>query len=151
VRAAFERQQLVLAYEPVVDTARDEVVSAVARLHWHHPERGLLEASDLRALAEQGGVARRLSRWTLEQAIRACSAWQQAGVACGVAVPLNAEDLRDVHVLRMVAALLECWRLPAERLTLEIAAGIAERGSVLADLAQAGVRLAIADPAGPLA
>lgn len=150
LRAAVAQDQLFLAFQPIVDVRNDDCVAVEALVRWHHPDRGIIEPKDFIPIAEETGAIRRVSRWVLNDAIRACRAWQQVAPGCGVSVNLAMHDLRDTELPRVVASLLECWRLPPELLTLEIT----ERGAmieadlvcvVVSQIRATGVRFALDD------
>ena len=150
LRVAASQGQLFLVFQPIIDvrTGACPVVETLVR--WQHPHRGLLEPKDFVPLAQQGGAMRNLSSWILGEAIRACSSWRDSGLACGVAVNLAADDLADRGLPHRVRGLLECWRMPAELLTLELneRAGMPEPGlvgDVMRELDAMGVRLSIDD------
>lgn len=117
---AIQQGQLVLAFQPVVDCRRDEVVSVEALVRWQHPRRGLVPPDEFIPLAEQTGVIRRLSRWVLESALREQKRWRGAGLDIVVAVNLSMLDLHDVDLPDAVANMLQAHRVPGGALRVEI-------------------------------
>ena len=59
--------QLLLHYQPKVDLKTNSLIGAEALVRWRHPKRGLVPPNDFIALAEQGGLIKRLTRWVLER------------------------------------------------------------------------------------
>jgi diguanylate cyclase (GGDEF)-like protein len=150
LRQALESGGLHLAYQPKVDlsTGRADQIEALVR--WTHRERGTIPPDEFIPLAEHTGLIRPLTEWVLNEAIRQASAWQEAGLAIGVAVNLSVWNLQDKHLTEIIARMLEQWHLPASLMHLEIT-----ESALMADPARAletvsvlhtmGVRIAIDD------
>ena len=151
LRAAIERNELSLAFQPKIDlTGSYQSVSVEALVRWHHPIHGTIPPDDFIPIAEQTGVIDELTDWVLAAALRQCREWLDRGLDIAVAVNLSARVLRDVTFHRRLVELLEAHHVPPARLTLEIteSAIMADAGhaiDVLWRLRRAGVRLSIDD------
>jgi EAL domain-containing protein (putative c-di-GMP-specific phosphodiesterase class I) len=73
--AAFDDGALRFTFEPEVDLRTGNVPGMTARLQWAHPERGLLDAADVRAIAQYAGLADHLDQWALRAAVTECRTW----------------------------------------------------------------------------
>ena len=76
LRRAIRRDELFLAYQPIVDLATSRVTGVEVLVRWRHPERGLIPPLDFIAVAEDSGYIRPLGRFILEQACRQAREWQ---------------------------------------------------------------------------
>src|SRR4029077_15673217 len=56
LRAALQRGQFELDYQPQLNLERGEVTGFEALLRWHHPERGIIPPADFIPLAEETGL-----------------------------------------------------------------------------------------------
>lgn len=150
LRAALDRDQLELHYQPKLNLARDAVDGAEGLVRWNHPTLGAVPPDAFIALAEETGNIRRLTRWALAAGIAQARRWHAAGRTLRVSVNVSARDLDDAELPRRVAELLALHALPPECLALEITEG-AIMGkpeaaiSVLRRLADQGIDLAIDD------
>ena len=150
LRRAIEQRELVLYYQPKIDVRRGRISGVEALVRWRHPERGLVPPDQFIPLAEQTGLIKSLSRWVLDEALRQCHIWDEAGLTLAVNVNLSMWNLHDPRLPEIVAELLAAWQVPAERLWLEITesavmANPARAMQVLERLRALGVRIAIDD------
>ena len=120
LRHALEHDELRLFYQPKIELATGRVAGAEVLLRWQHPTRGLLAPGAFIPFAEQTGFIRRITRWTLDQAVAQCAEWHRAGSALPLAVNISADDLGDPQLARRVGALLTRHQLPPSLLTLEV-------------------------------
>ena len=91
LREALETDQLVLHYQPLLDLRDGTVTSVEALARWNHPTHGLLAAELFMPIAEQAGLAARISVWALEQAAAQLTRWRDAGHLLQVAVNVPAQ------------------------------------------------------------
>jgi diguanylate cyclase (GGDEF)-like protein len=150
LRSAIEEGQLVLHYQPKVCLGRDEVTGVEALVRWEHPTRGMLPPSEFVPLAERTGTISDLTHWVLDTALAQCRAWRDAGLDLPVAVNLAAPNVVDTSLPDLVAALLERWDVPGDRLECEISehtvmADPTRAIEVMERLRALGVRLSLDD------
>lgn len=150
LRAALDRDQLALHYQPKLNLASNAVDGAEGLVRWQHPTLGSVPPDDFIALAEETGNIRRLTRWALAAGSAQAKRWHAAGHAIRVSINVSARDLDDTDLPRRVAELLALHALPPQRIALEITEG-AIMGKpdtaivVLRRLADLGIDLAIDD------
>ena len=150
IRAAVDKGELVVHFQPEVDLATGQTTRAEALLRWEHPDQGLLLPDSFIPLACRSTLIRPITRFVLDAALRQCRAWQDAGLAVGVSVNLAARDLADPQLEHEVADALRKWKVKPELLQLEIPenAVVSDRDRVmktLARLGERGVTLAVDD------
>ena len=150
LRHAIDHGQLLLHYQPKVDTHSRRVLGVEALVRWQHPKHGLIPPLDFIPLAESIGLITPLTHFVLDAALRQCQAWRQAGHELIVSVNVSTRRLLDPAFPDEVADLLARWRIPAGMLELEIteSAIIADPVhalQVLEKLNAMGVQLSIDD------
>lgn len=147
---ALRHNQLVLHYQPIVDT-RDGAIGAVeALLRWRHPQRGLVQPVDFIAQAERSELIKPITLWVLDMALAQHVAWRAQGLQIKVAVNISARNLHDNDLPQLVLALCRKHRAAPVYLTLEITESAIitdpKRAlETLQELSGAGVTIAIDD------
>jgi diguanylate cyclase (GGDEF)-like protein len=128
LRKAIIDGQIVLYYQPKLDLATGEVLSAEALVRWMHPRLGLVSPADFVPVAEHTGLIRPLTSHVLTTAVRQAAAWRSSGREVAVAVNLSARNLHDGGIITEVPVNLSRFDLPARLLRLEIT-----ESSIMAD------------------
>jgi diguanylate cyclase (GGDEF)-like protein len=150
LRRALEGKEIVLYFQPKAALRGGEVRGAEALVRWRHPDRGLLGPDEFIPLAQHTGLIRPLTLFVIDAALEQCSRWSRDGFELRVAVNLAMRNLLDLSFPDDVAALLAKWRVPPERLELEITESTImgdpfRARQVLQRLDSMGVRLSIDD------
>jgi len=151
LRAAIDRDELVLHYQPQQSLTTSDIVGLEALIRWNHPIRGLVPPGDFIPLAEASGIIVPLGEWVLGEACRQVAQWRADGlVPPPVAVNLSASQFSDDGLVAKVASALSAAGIEAAALELEITetsvmldVDLATRS--LTELRALGVSLAIDD------
>ena len=121
LRTGLAEGQLWLAYQPIWDLQTTGACVAVeALLRWDSPKRGPVPPSDFVPLCEHSSLVRDLTRFVLDEAMRQCRAWEDAGTRLNVALNLSASNLGEADLPELVAGLLADHGLSADRVVLEV-------------------------------
>jgi EAL domain-containing protein (putative c-di-GMP-specific phosphodiesterase class I) len=145
---AMAAQEFIVDFQPIVDLASGEVISAEALARWHHPEHGKLTPMQFLETVERSGHLPAFADAVLEQALTAITTWREAGFDLPVAVNVSPRSLLDPEFPAAVLERLKNHGVPADRLVLELAETltisqleVVERA--LGKLHEAGVGLAL--------
>jgi diguanylate cyclase (GGDEF)-like protein len=120
LRAAIDRNELRLLYQPKIELSGETTVGVEALLRWAHPQRGLLTPERFVPFAEQTGFVRTLTAWVVGEAVRQAAAWRAGGRKLKVSVNISSQDLLSPGLRELVSASLAEHDLPARLLCLEI-------------------------------
>ena len=149
LRAAFERNELELHYQPQVHPTGRAVLALEALLRWQHPRLGSVPASTILAIAEDTGLIVPLGSWVLRQACAEAQSWPVVGPGpLRIGVNLSAPQILEAAFVERLDGVLEASGLAPERLELEVtetavAAEADAMAARLAALRRLGVGLAI--------
>jgi diguanylate cyclase (GGDEF)-like protein len=150
LRAAVERRDLTVVFQPKVDPRTGRVTGAEALTRWNHPTLGNIPPDQFIPLAEHSGLVRPLTLHVLEVALRRRAAWARSGHDLHVAVNLSPNSLMETELPEIVARLLAQTGNPPHVLTLEITEStiLADPAGSMATLERLhalGVKLSIDD------
>jgi diguanylate cyclase (GGDEF)-like protein len=120
LRRALHSRELEVHFQPQLDLSTAEVFGFEALVRWNHPVRGRIQPDDFIAMAEHAGLIKPLTHVVLDEALRQCARWRDAGHALRVSVNVSARSLLTSTLPEDVAALLAAHQLPATALCLEV-------------------------------
>ncbi|WFE30805.1 bifunctional diguanylate cyclase/phosphodiesterase [Solwaraspora sp. WMMD791] len=150
MRGAIDRDELRLAFQPVVAVPSVRPVGAEALIRWHHPELGRVPPDEFIPLAEECGMINRLGAWVLDEACRQLARWLAEGHDVWVSVNVSPHELHAPAYVLQVDEALRRHQVPPQRLVLEVtehavARDLAELIRRLTALRATGVRIALDD------
>ncbi|WP_294370783.1 EAL domain-containing protein [Pseudacidovorax sp.] len=150
LRQALERGELVLHYQPKIDSRRRELSGVEALVRWNHPVRGTLGPGIFIPVAERFGLIGQLGQWVIEEACRQMKEWARAGLPMRVAINLSAQQLHEADLVERIDAALRRNGVAASQLLCEITETVTMEDvnttqEVFGRLARIGVFIAIDD------
>lgn len=108
LRKAIERGELVLHYQPQVDTHSGSVVGAEALLRWDHGEMGLVPPGKFISMAEEIGLIREFGDWVLVEACRQIREFSEQGINVPrIAINVSARQFEPGFVERVEEVIAE--------------------------------------------
>ncbi|MDP2774289.1 MAG: EAL domain-containing protein [Nocardioides sp.] len=117
----LHREQIALAYQPVVDLDTGAVVGAEALLRWHHPTRGHVSPLDAVVAAESSGLIHTLGLHVLELALVQSAPWRaRASGSFSLHVNVSPHQLNDPAFVTAVTDLLGAHDVAPHELLLEL-------------------------------
>lgn len=125
---SIEREELLVYYQPQVDSCSGGVIGLEALVRWNHSQWGFIPTPKFISIAEKNGFIHALGEWVLRTACQQNKAWQDAGLAqIPVAVNLSALQFNNPHLLDNVAEVLAQTGLEARYLELEVTESVVMR------------------------
>jgi diguanylate cyclase (GGDEF)-like protein/PAS domain S-box-containing protein len=153
LRRALERDELRVAYQPIVSLQDGSVVSVEALLRWKHPTRGLLSPAEFIPVAEESGLIEPIGRWALDAACTQAVRWHAArpdSRPLGISVNLSVRQFTQRDLEATVANTLALTGIDPSSLCLEITESVlAEESEKVSEtilrVARNGVRFVLDD------
>jgi diguanylate cyclase (GGDEF)-like protein/PAS domain S-box-containing protein len=151
LRGALERDELVLYYQPVLDTKRGDIIGMEALVRWRHREWGLLSPAKFIGIAEETGLIVPIGQWVLHTACTQQRSWIELGLPpIRIAVNLSPRQFVHRHLIDDITQALQSTKFDPSWLELEITETTvmhnAQRAvALLGELKQMGIRIAIDD------
>ncbi|GAA0517165.1 GGDEF domain-containing protein [Saccharopolyspora subtropica] len=151
LRAAAHKDQLWMAYQPIIDLGTGQVVAVEGLLRWTHPLYGTVSPGEFIPLAEESDLIHEIGAHMLRMASSELAAHRSRHqLDLRLKVNLSARQLEDPHLYTDVHAALGEAGLPASAVCLEVTESAlmhdpTAAAQVLSGLRRLGVRLAIDD------
>jgi diguanylate cyclase (GGDEF)-like protein len=152
LRAAVEREQFSVDYQPIVRLADGAIAGFEALIRWRPAGGAEVLPAEFVPLAEEVGLIVPVGRFVMDQAMRSLRAWhQQTGNRnLKMHVNLSVGELLEPGLEAFVTSHLRKYALDASAVTIEMTESSVMRGNALAldhltRLREAGVPLCIDD------
>lgn len=150
LRAALDRDEFHLVYQPQVDSASGRIHAVEALIRWAHPQRGWVSPMEFIPLAEENGLIERIGLWVLRTACAQAAAWNGMGLQVKIAVNLSPLQFADNNLPQKVVQVLAQTGLAPALLELEVTEGAlmvnsAATRAALQTLRDLGVQIALDD------
>ncbi len=120
LREAIISGGLKLVYQPKVDLASGALQGVEALVRWVHPEHGEIPPGRFIPVAEESGLIVSLTQWVLNEALRQCRRWRDAGFEVPVAVNFSMWDVQDSGTVARLDDMVQAWGVPPEFIEIEI-------------------------------
>ena len=129
LRFATEKGELLLNFQPVVDSRREHVVAFEALVRWQSPEHGFVSPVKFIPVAEDTRLIVPIGEWVLREACRQAATWPDS---IKVSVNVSGEQLLEPGFSKTVVRALSDTGLPARRLEVEVTESIFLRDAQIA-------------------
>ncbi len=121
LKRAFERDELLVHYQPKYNLETGEVFGAEALVRWELPERGLVLPSDFIPIAEDSNLIIDIGEWVLDKVCEDFRIWQRSVSSPGrVSVNLSLKQLRQLNFISRIKSILRGHEVSPTSLELEI-------------------------------
>ena len=146
LRAAIKRDELTIAYQPLVSCCGTRMQGLEALVRWQHRELGQVPPEDFIPLAEARGLVAPLGEWVLRRACSDARRWPSLRIAVNV----SPVQFRQRGFVDKVKSIIEATGFDPNRLDLELTEGVliqdAEQAeNVIMELRALGIRMGLDD------
>jgi EAL domain-containing protein (putative c-di-GMP-specific phosphodiesterase class I) len=150
LRGAYEREEFVLYYQPIVDRF-ERPVAVEALLRWQRPDIGLIGPDRFIPQCEETGLIVPLGRWVIRRALEQLAQWDAAGLPpLRIALNISARQVLDPQLSDSLSEAIAATSIAPNRIELEMTESVvmgdvpgARR--VIGELRKLGVRIALDD------
>jgi len=121
LKRAFERDELLVHYQPKYNMKTGEVFGAEALVRWELPERGLILPADFIPIAEDSNLIIEIGEWVLDKVCEDFRVWQRSVSSPGrVSVNLSLKQLRQLNFISRISSIMRGHEVSPTSLELEI-------------------------------
>jgi len=150
LRGALERDELVLHYQPVMNTQNGAIVGVEALVRWQNGEN-LLPPGKFIGIAEETGLIVPIGEWVLQRACEQQRAWHALGLPpIRIAVNLSPRQFVHRQLIQDIVRVLSATSCDTSLLELEITESTVMHNApravaLLSELKAMGIRISIDD------
>lgn len=149
LKRALEKEELYLAYQPLVDLNTKEIIGVEALLRWEHPKYGNITPMEFIPIAEESDLITTIGDWAMREACRQVKIWHKKGSRIYVAVNVSLRQIWQKEFVQTVHTILKETGIEAKYLKVEITESLmyseVESKQLLRDLKSIGVSLSLDD------
>jgi len=151
LKAAFENDEFLIHYQPVIDIHKNEVIGVEALLRWQHPDKGMIQPADFVSIVEDCGLIVALGEWLIFSVCKQIKVWHDAGLEKqNVSINLAPRQFKEQDLVALFTQALAENNLDASSLSVEVTErtlidNIGEVESTLKKLRGMGVKILLDD------
>ncbi len=121
LKAAFEDDEYLIHYQPVIDIHKNEIVGVEALLRWHHPEKGMIQPADFVSVVEDCGLIVALGEWMIFSICKQISLWQESGLKHQqVSINLAPRQFKEQDLVAVFTQAIAENNIDASSLSVEV-------------------------------
>lgn len=126
VSSALKNGELRAFFQPIVSTNKfKEVVAVEALARWNHPVHGEVFPRGFLPMLEHSGLLSEFSQLIVRQSIQQLRRFRDSGLDISVSINMTALELANFDWTEELTDLVDEYRVPAEKITLEITEAMA--------------------------
>ncbi len=121
LKAAFENDEFVLHYQPIIDIHKNEVMGVEALLRWQHPDKGMIHPSDFISVVEDCGLIVALGEWVINTVCKQLKVWADAGLEKqNVSLNLAPRQFKEQDLVALFSQAMSENNVEGSSLSIEI-------------------------------
>ncbi|WP_061810379.1 EAL domain-containing protein [Rossellomorea vietnamensis] len=121
LRKAIKNNELLLHYQPKVDTNTGRLLGAEALIRWQHPEWGLVSPHEFIPIAEENGLIISITDWVIQTVCEQIREWERSNVrAVPVSINMSPKRFLRNDWMQTILTIIEETGVDPSLLDLEI-------------------------------
>ena len=151
LKSAFENDEYLIHYQPVIDIHKNDIVGVEALLRWQHPDKGMIQPADFVSIVEDCGLIVALGEWVIFSVCKQISVWHEAGLKDQkVSINLAPRQFKEQDLPALFAQAIAENNIDASALSIEITErtlidNVGEVEATLKKLRSMGMRVMLDD------
>jgi EAL domain-containing protein (putative c-di-GMP-specific phosphodiesterase class I) len=121
LRRSFERDELLLHYQPKYELCSGRMVGAEALVRWDMPDRGRIQPNEFIPLAEQTNLIIEIGEWVIEKVCSDIEKWHKlVGDPGRIAINLSLKQLRQKNFFNSINRIFTRYGIKPSDIEFEI-------------------------------
>ncbi len=96
LKKAVENEEMVLYFQPQVDSRSNQIIGAEALIRWNHSEWGLISPHEFLIIAEENGLITEIDNWVIHEVCQQIKTWKNRGIQV---IPISI-NISAIHFLK---------------------------------------------------
>ncbi|PJZ54198.1 GGDEF domain-containing phosphodiesterase [Leptospira adleri] len=150
LRKVLNRNELELAYQPIMDLRQDSILSMEVLLRWNHPEKGKLMPASFISIAESSSFIKTIGEWLIWDTLKSYNTSILKENQICISLNISAKQLNDKQIFNVLKEATDFYGISPDSIILEIIedsfdSNLIKVNKVIALLKDFGYRFAIDD------
>ncbi len=151
LKAAFENDEFLIHYQPIIDINKNEIAGVEALLRWQHPDKGIIQPEDFIPAVEDSGLIIALGEWLIFSVCKQISVWQDAGLKDqNISINLSARQFNEQDLVALFTQAIAENNIEGSSLSVEVTEhtlieNVGEVESTLKKLRDMGLKVMLDD------
>jgi diguanylate cyclase (GGDEF)-like protein len=121
LKSAFENDEFLIHYQPVIDIHKNQVVGVEALLRWQHPDKGMIQPTDFVNVVEDCGLIVALGEWMIFSICKQVKMWHDAGLEKqNVSINISPRQFKEQDIVALFAQAMAEHDLTGDSISVEI-------------------------------
>ena len=121
LKAAFENDEFLVHYQPIIDIHKNEISGVEALLRWQHPDKGMIHPSDFVSVVEDCGLIVAMGEWLIFTVCKQLSVWQDAGLKNqNISINVSPKQFKEQDLVSVFKQAMAEHNVEASSLSIEI-------------------------------
>lgn len=119
--SAIENHEIVVYYQPILQTVSSSISSLEALARWKHPSKGLIPPSDFISVLEENRLISKLDLYVLEEVCKKDSILLKKGISpLPTSINLSRFDFEREDIVETIIEIVDKYSIPHDLIILEI-------------------------------
>ncbi len=151
LKAAFEKDEFLIHYQPVIDIDKNEIIGVEALLRWQHPDKGMIQPTDFVPTVENSGLIIALGEWMIFSVCKQIRVWQDASLKNqNVSINLAPRQFKEQDLVALFTQAIAENNIEGSSLSVEVMErtlidNVGEVESTLKKLRNMGIKVMLDD------
>ncbi|AYV57435.1 GGDEF domain-containing protein [Leptospira kmetyi] len=120
LRKVLNRNELELAYQPILDLRQDSILSMEVLLRWNHPEKGKLMPASFISIAESSSFIKTIGEWLIWDTLKSYSTSILKDNQICISLNISAKQLNDKQIFNVLKEATDFYGISPDSIILEI-------------------------------
>ncbi|MDH4262876.1 MAG: phosphodiesterase, partial [Spirochaetia bacterium] len=151
MRRALERDEFILAFQPIVSLKLNKIISMESLIRWEKPDGTILSPAYFIPIAEESDMIIRIGAWVIEESILQLQKWIKAGIEnVSVSINFSARQFLNWNMVNYLKRTITISKVPVNMIEVEVTESAAMKDielskKILDNISDFGISISLDD------